>query len=102
MIRFKHFLKINEELNDNEKAEVATWPQRTAKATKATDHYFGKGVEDKHTPLEGTHNKSEIHHAIERHLGKEITQDEYKSGQTKDEHGRSTRIGKLLNKTNVR
>ena len=99
MIRFKHFLKINEELNDNEKAEVATWPQRTAKATKATDHYFGKGVEDKHTPLEGTHNKSEIHHAIERHLGKEITQDEYKSGQTKDEHGRPTRIGKLLNKT---
>ena len=31
MIRFKHFLKINEELNDNEKAEVATWPQRTCK-----------------------------------------------------------------------
>ena len=99
MLRFKHFLKINEQLSAEEKAEVAKWPQRTAKATKATDHYFGKGVEDKHTQLSGTHDKSEIHHAIERHLGKEITQDEYKSGQTKDEHGRPTRIGKLLNKS---
>ena len=86
MLRFKQYIKINEELTDEEKAQVAKWPKRTAEASKATDHYFGTGVDDKYTQLKDTHGKSEVHHAIERHLGKEITQDEYKSGQTTDDH----------------
>jgi hypothetical protein len=101
MLRFKHFLKLNEELSAKEKAKVAKWPPRTEQATKATDPYFGKGVEDKYTQLSGSQDKSEIHHAIERHLGKQITSDEYKSGQTTDNHGRQAKIGKLLQKSNA-
>ena len=96
MIRFKNFIK--EELNAKEKAEVAKWP-RDPKALEATDHYFGKGNDEKHEELSGTVDKSEVHKAIERHLGKEIEPDDYKAGVTDDKYGRKTKIGGMLTKS---
>jgi hypothetical protein len=96
MIRFKNFIK--EELNDKEKAEVAKWP-RDPKALEATDHYFGKGNDEKHEELSGTVDKSEVHKAIERHLGKEIEPNDYKAGVTDDKYGRKTKIGGMLTKS---
>ena len=104
MLQFKNFrskLKnITEKLTKEEESDVNyNWEGRSKEATKATDHYFGKGVEDKYTPLTDSEDKSEIHKAIERHLGKQISKDEYKSGQTTDHHGRPAKIGRLLNKS---
>ena len=97
MLTFKQF--ISEELTQRQKDEVSTWPKRTAKATKATDHYFGVGNDDMYTQLVDTQDKSETHKAIERHLGQDISPEDYKSGQTKDSYGRQTKIGKLLQKS---
>jgi hypothetical protein len=97
MLRFKQYLK--EHLYASEKYQVSEWEPRTPEATAATDHYFGKGNEDKHEELEGTKDKSEMHKAIERHLRKDIPHDDYKSGMTSDQHGRPARIGRILNKS---
>ena len=96
MKTFKQFL--NEVLSDAEKADVDTWPKRTVKATRATDKFFGRGIEDKHEELAGTQDKSEIHQAIEKHLGAEIKPEEYKEGKMKDKYGRQVRIGAVLGK----
>jgi hypothetical protein len=97
-MRFKHFLALKEELYPEEKQKVALW-QRDPKAVQATDHFFGRGVDDHYHKLEGTQNKSEIHKKIEQHLGNEIHTDDYKSGYTKDKYDRKVRIGALLKKT---
>ena len=94
MITVKQLLEY---LTDDEKVTVSKWP-RSPKSIKATDHYFGKGIDDKIEHLEGSIDKSEVHKQIERHLGKEIHSDEYKEGKTTDEYGRQVRIGKLLDK----
>lgn len=99
MLKFKDYVKLHEELTPKEKAQVAKWPKRTEAATKATDHYFGQGVEDRYTELHDDEDKSEVHKDIERHLGKQITKGEYRSGQTIDEHGRPVKIGRLLVKS---
>jgi len=99
MISFKNFIK--EELNDEEKAEVSNnkkWP-RDPKAVEATDHFFGKGNDEKHEELAGTVDKSEVHKAVERHLGHEIHPDDYKAGVTDDKYGRKTKIGGMLTKS---
>jgi len=96
MIRFKNFIK--EELNDEEKAQVAEWP-RGPKALEATDHFFGKGNDEKHEELAGTVDKSEVHKAVERHLGHEIHPDDYRAGVTYDKYGRKTKIGGMLTKS---
>ena len=99
MKSFKYF--INEVLDPEQEKEVAGWSKRTLKATKATDPFFGKGVEDKHEPLANTQDKSEIHQKIEKHLGKTITPEEYKTGKMNDVFGRQVRIGAVLGKSKV-
>jgi hypothetical protein len=98
MLRFKAFLLISEELNDSQREEFNQMP-RDPKAVKATDHYFGVGNDVVSKPLEGTMDKSEIHKAVERHLGRPISHQDYKNGITNDEYGRQTKLGKLLTKT---
>ena len=98
MLSFKSFLKLNEELTLQQQKQVSTW-KRDPKAIAHTDHFFGKGNDDKTEPLQGGVQKSEPHVAIERHLGHEISHDEYKAGKTKDKYGREVKIGALLQKT---
>jgi hypothetical protein len=98
MLRFKAFLLISEELNDSQREKFNQMP-RDPKAVKATDHYFGVGNDVVSKPLEGTMDKSEIHKAVERHLERPISHEDYKNGITNDEYGRQTKIGKLLTKT---
>lgn len=98
MINFKKYVQLHEVLNAKEKEEVATW-HRDPEALKHTDHYFGVGIDDKHEQLHSTDNKSEIHRAIEHHLGQDINHNEYRAGHAKDKYGRPVRIGALLQKT---
>jgi polyhydroxyalkanoate synthesis regulator phasin len=93
MLRFKQF--ILEYLTPEEKKQVSTWDKRTPEATKATDHFFGVGNEDHYEPLVNTGDKSEVHRAIERHLGTEISPDEYKSGML-SKGGKQIRIGQAV------
>ncbi len=97
MKSFKFF--VNEVLTPAQARKVETWPKRTPMATAATDPFFGKGVEDKHEPLSDTQAKSSTHQAIEKHLGKTIAPEEYKSGKMTDTFGRQVRIGAVLGKT---
>jgi HEAT repeat protein len=99
MLRFKSFIKhLNEELTPEQKKQVSTW-ERDPKALAHTDHFFGKGNDDHIEPLQGGNDKSEPHRAIERHLGHEISHEDYKAGKTKDKYGREVKIGSLLQKT---
>ena len=97
MKHFKQFLK--EALTSSQEKKVATWTKRTAKATEATDPYFGKGVEDRHEDLDETQDKSEMHQAVEKHLARTITPEEYKGGHMTDKYNRQVRIGAVLGKT---
>lgn len=90
MLRFKQF--ILEYLTPEEKQDVSTWEPRTPEATKATDHFFGVGNDEHHEPLVDTGDKSEIHKAIERHLGQPISHEEYKSGMLSG----NKRIGNVI------
>lgn len=73
-------------------------------AREATDHYFGQDNDFLRQELSSPahHEKSEIHRAIEKHLGKEISHDEYKSGRTKDKYDRDAKIGKLIKDKDLR
>jgi len=97
MYTFKQFV-LKEELNDQEKKEVSAW-KRDPKAVKATDHFFGKGNDEKTEELAGTVDKSEVHKAVEGHLGQEIHPDDYKEGVTNDKYGRKVKIGGILAKS---
>ena len=97
-VNFKKYIQLHEVLDAEEKEEVATW-HRDPEALKHTDHYFGVGVDDKYEQLHGTDNKSEIHRAIEHHLGQNINHNEYRAGHAKDKYGRPVRIGALLQRT---
>ena len=97
MIKFRNFLLLKEELNDKQKEEVSKWP-RDPKAIEATDHYFGKDNHDITEHLAGTQDKSEIHKQIERHLGRPISPEDYKSNKAIDHYGRHTSISKLISK----
>lgn len=98
MLKFKSFVKISEELTPNQKQIVSKWP-RDPNALKHSDHFFGEGNDDKIEPLQGGVQKSEPHRAVERHLGQEISLEDYKSGRTSDKYGRQVKIGGLLQKT---
>jgi hypothetical protein len=99
MLTFKSFIvRLNEELTPEQKKEVSTW-ERDPKALAHTDHFFGKGNDDHVEPLQGGNDKSEPHRAVERHLGHEISHEDYKAGKTKDKYGREVKIGSLLQKT---
>jgi predicted RNA binding protein YcfA (HicA-like mRNA interferase family) len=89
---------LYEKLTPQEAEYASTW-KRDPKAVKATDHFFGKGNDEKHEELVGTVDKSEVHKAVERHLGHEIHPDDYRAGVTKDKYGRQVKIGGLLTKS---
>lgn len=90
---------LNERLTDADIAKVATWEPRTSEATAATDHFFGKGVEDKYTKLPSSEGKSTVHKSIEQYLGRQISEPEYKTGQLNVGMGKPTvKIGKALQK----
>ena len=75
----------------------------TPKARFDTDHFFGTGNDLKREELNNyDHDKSEVHTKIERHLGKPITHDEYKSGLVSDKYGRKVKIGKLVTDPQLR
>jgi hypothetical protein len=78
----------------------------THDARAATDHYFGKGndkvvghveEEDGHQ-----HEKSEIHKAVERHIGRAIAVEDYRAGKATDHLGRQTRLGRLIKDAQLR
>ena len=73
----------------------------TEKARADTDHHFRKDNDIVHGELSGSdhiHDKSEVHKAVEAHLVKPISHDEYRSGLTSDPT-RSVKLDKLIKYT---
>ena len=100
MYRFSHFRVITEELNKQQE-EIYRNMYRDPKAIESTDHFFGKGNDDIYHPLEhegpmGNEMKSETHLQVEKHLGKNISHDEYRNGLIQDQYGRSVKIGRMI------
>ena len=68
----------------------------SSEARKATDHFFGVGNDHVKEDVIGLEpDKSEVHRAVERHLGKQLASSEYVKGLTKDQYGRDVRLGRL-------
>ena len=101
MKRFKHFVKLHEELTDDQRRTYNNPKKfpRDSRALAATDHFFGVGNDVISKPLEGTMDKSEVHRAVERHLNQEISHDDYKQGVVSDRYNRKVRIGSMLAKS---
>lgn len=93
MLKFKSFLL--EYLTD-EQRERYKHVEMTDKARTDTDHFFGKDNDIVHGSLHSMTDKSEIHKKVENHLNKELSHDEYRSGLTTDNYGRSARIGRMI------
>ena len=66
------------------------------KARSDTDHFFGVGNDKVTGSLDHMTDKSEIHKKIERHLGTDISHDEYRAGTSRDKYGRNVRIGRMI------
>jgi hypothetical protein len=92
-------------LTDEQKKRFAR-VSMTSKARADTDHFFGKGNDIVYGEIHhdaGHHeHKSEVHRAVERHLGKEIHHDDYRRGITKDKYGRDVKIGRLIKDEKLR
>ena len=72
-------------------------------ARKATDHFFGVGNDHVKEDVIGLEpDKSEVHRAVERHLGKQLAPSEYVKGLTKDQYGRDVRLGRLIRDDKLR
>jgi HEAT repeat protein len=103
MIRFKQFLL--EYLTDEQRKRFAR-VKMTKKARADTDHFFGKGNDIVHGEIahDASHHehKSEVHRAVERHLGQEIHYDDYRRGLIKDKYGRDVKIGRLIKDEKLR
>ena len=100
MIKFKTFL--TEYLTAGQRKLYAD-TQMTEKARADTDHFFGVGNDHVQEDVIGLEpDKSEVHRAVERHLGKQIKHDEYVKGVTKDRHGRDVRLGRLIRDEKLR
>ena len=93
---FKDFLML-EYLTDDQRKRYAD-VEMTDKARSDTDHFFGKGNDEKREEIPGEKddNKSEIHKAVERHIGHPITKDEYHAGKISDKYGRETKLSKSI------
>jgi hypothetical protein len=94
-----------EYLTDKQRKQYAKYSM-SDKARSDTDHFFGVG-NDKVTghidESEGhQHEKSEIHKAVERHIGKEISVADYRDGKGVDHLGRQTRLGRLIKDAKLR
>jgi hypothetical protein len=90
---FKSFLL--EYLTDAQRQQYSQY-KMTDKARADTDHFFGVGNDKVTGALGHTTDKSEIHRKIEKHLGAEISHDDYRAGITKDKYGRDVRIGRVI------
>ena len=100
MIKFKTFL--TEYLTPGQRKLYAD-TQMTEKARADTDHFFGVGNDHVQEDVIGLEpDKSEVHRAVERHIGKQIHHSEYVKGMTKDQHGRDVRLGRLIRDDNLR
>ena len=94
LLRFKQFLL--EYLTDKQR-ELYKYIKMSPEARRNTDHFFGKDNDHVREDLIGhTPDKSEVHKAVERHLGQEIDHDSYKAGKIKDKHGRDARLGRMI------
>jgi len=93
---------LKEYLTDEQRKEYSK-TSMSDKARKQTDHFFGTGVDLKKENIKNYDgDKSEVHRAVERHIGKEITQDEYKKGLTKDKYDRPVRLGGVIKDESLR
>lgn len=110
MLGFKEFLNeyllFDQEKNLKAAVEKA-YPKHdnymTPKAREATDNFFGNGNDLVKEPLINfDHDKSEVHQAVEKHLKKPLTHEEYIKGTTSDQHGRQVRLGKLITDPQLR
>ena len=100
MIKFKTFL--TEYLTPGQRKLYAD-TQMTEKARADTDHFFGVGNDHVQEDVIGLEpDKSEVHRAVERHIGKQIHHSEYVKGVTKDQHGRDVRLGRLIRDDDLR
>lgn len=96
-----YFQFILEYLTPEQKKEWGAFKMQKA-AREHTDHFFGKGNNVIHEPLMNhTADKSEVHKAIERHLGQQIPHEDYKAGVATDKYGRKTKIGRLVKDQNL-
>lgn len=98
MLTFRSFLL--EYLTDAQREQYKD-VQMTPKARADTDHFFGVG-NDKIQGEIHQDAKSEIHRQIEKHLGQDISHEDYKRGTIKDRHGRDTKIGRLIKDESLR
>lgn len=100
MKTFKTFLV--EYLTDEQKARYSHH-KISDEAAETTNHFFGRGNDTKEEPLKNyEYDKSEVHKAVERHLGKEIDQADYVRGHTTDKYGRTVRIGRMITDPKLR
>ena len=105
MLRFKQFMV--EYLTDEQRKNLE-WDdyEMSDEARANTDHHFGEGndiVKGKIDDDAGHVNtKSEIHRAVEAHLKRPISHEEYKSGITADAHGRPAKLGRMIKDENLR
>jgi 2-oxo-4-hydroxy-4-carboxy--5-ureidoimidazoline (OHCU) decarboxylase len=103
MITFKQFLL--EYLTDEQRKRFAHI-KMSKKARADTDHFFGKGNDIVHGEISTNaghiEHKSEVHRAVERHLGQEIHHDDYRRGIIKDKYGRDVKIGRLIKDEKLR
>jgi hypothetical protein len=73
------------------------------KMREKTDHVFGAGNDRLVEPLKKHQlDKSEVHKAIESHLNREISHEEYRSGTVKDKYNRDVKLGKLIKDDSLR
>lgn len=105
MYSFKQFLREGLTYWQNELAQKAA-AKRSARVLKQTDHYFGKGVDEKKATIaDPGSKKSPVHQEVEKHLGREISHSDYHEGllaaDSKKPQNR-TKIGKLIKDSGIR
>lgn len=105
MYSFKQFIREGLTHWQNELAQVAAG-KRTRNVLKQTDHYFGKGEDEKKlTIADPGSKKSPVHQEVEQHLGREISHSDYHEGllatDPKKPQNR-TKVGKLIKDQGIR
>lgn len=100
MKNFKSFL--TEYLTDEQRARYAD-VQVKPEARAATDHFFGAGNDHVREDVIGLEpEKSEVHRAVERHLGKEISHEDYTNNTIPSHSGRPIRLARLIRDEHLR
>lgn len=105
MYSFKQFIREGLTHWQNELAQVAA-SKRSRNVLKQTDHYFGKGVDEKKTTIaDPDSKKSPVHQEVEKHLGREISHSDYHEGLTATNAAKPqnrTKLGKLIKDPKIR